>query len=313
MQDVMKSLLSKAGTTDKSTQIPKIWNSATKFSATLTMWAICSVFTLVFAIVIVTKLDVSFFEANGMIANPELREAFYYQVFDFEPITVALLAFGLLAVSLVSYIFAKSQVNYFKQLSVILNTFADTGEAPVATRLGTFTPFVERFLNVTSLKLRKEKEDTVKAVMGSAIRDWPASPRVYWMDQAQFVIGAGFLAVLFSIVSLLFFLRVNERVVDLSRKLVIWTTPTGPGFFHEQLQIVKFVGVTILGVMCIAFIITGLRYGQQMANSTYSVLRDLRRFMEGNTKQRLLLRSGDLGREHIPHLNRALEKLATKL
>lgn len=289
------------------------WSSAARFSAVLTFWAACAAATLLYTVFIVARLDIAFFEANGMIQNAELRSAFYYQIFELDLMTLGLLALGLAGVSAVSYLFAQSQTNYFRKLSAILHHLANTGEAPMAKNMGNFTPYIERWLNVTSLRMRGEKEDTVKTLITGAIKDWPPSPRVSWSDLAQFVLGSAALACLFAVLCLTFFLRVNQKVVDLAHRLVRFSSVQGPQFLHEQAEIVTFVAWTVLFLMLVAFSITGYRYGKLMANSSYSILRDLRRFMEGNTKQRLLLRSGDLGKEHVPSLNKALDKIAGKI
>lgn len=269
--------------------------------------------TMAFALMIIAKLDVSFFEANGMIANEQLREAFYYNIFEVDPMSLMTTLFGLAAVGIVAAIFAHGQTNYFKRLGGLLNNLANSGEPPVAMRMGGFTPYIERFLNVVSLRMKHEREETIKTVLGSATRDWPLSPKIAWFDQLQFAAGAGALAILFSFLARIYFVEVNDRVVELSYRLVRFKSESGPRFFAEQIEIVNLVGYVVFGVMTAAFIVTGYRFSRSMSNSSYSCLRDLKRFMEGNFRQRLLLRSGDLGKEHIPQINKALDKIASKL
>jgi hypothetical protein len=95
--------------------------------------------------------------------------------------------------------------------------------------------------------------------------------------------------------------------------LVRFKTATGPNFLTEQVAIVEMVGITLLSFMCIAFMVTGYRYGRSVSESSYSILRDLRRFLEGTTDQRFFLRRGDLGREYVPSMNQALDKIAGRL
>ena len=153
----------------------------------------------------------------------------------------------------------------------------------------------------------------LKTDIESITRIWPNAPRVSWFDQMQFAAGAGALASIFAILCLSVFMRVNESVVNLSSKLVRFRTAAGPMFLNEQRDIVNLVGMTLLASMILAFIVTGYRYGRLMGECAYSVLRDMRRFLEGNTSQRLFLRRNDLGREFVPSMNQALDKISGKL
>jgi hypothetical protein len=275
--------------------------------------AIFNASSILGTLIIIAKLDVSFFEANGMIVNNDLREAFYYQIFEIDPTSLIALSFGLVAVWAVSFIFSRSQTNYFRRLGDLLLDLSVHGESGDGTNMGSFTPWIERFTLTMGMRLKKASKEDIEAALKAAVKDWPSEAKVNWFDQIQFGLICGALAGLFSILCLTFFDALNERVIYLSSKLVRFHLTTGPQFFVEQLRITHFVSISILSVMSVSFVYLGFRHGRKMSQSTYSCLRDLRRFMEGNYRQRLLLRSGDLGKEHIPRINKALEKIQSRL
>lgn len=287
---------------------PLLW-----FAARMVVWSVLALGALVFTLVIVARLDVAFFEANGMIRAPVLREAFYTQIFQIDPIFFGMLGVGFALVIGVSMLFAKSQLDYFGRLAAAFQRFASTGQVPSASQLGPFSPHVGYFFDVVARRLNGEPSHKIQAVLAEAVRQWPRQPRISWVDQAQFMFVSGLLGLFFSALCVVCYWKVNDRVVDFANTAVRFTSNTAPQFFfHEQFQIVNMMVWAVLALTTINFAITGYKFGLQISEASYAILRDLRTFMEGDHEQRLFLRRTYPVHAFSVRINGSLDKLADK-
>src|SRR5437660_683568 len=133
-------------TTPTISEALKRWQgSSVRFTASMVLSAFAAVFWLFVVLAIVARLDVAFFEANGMAQNADIREAFYYQVFQFEAIIPIMIVIGFAAVIFLSALFCKSQYDYFKHLAAALRLMAESSESPPTALLGRFNPFATYF------------------------------------------------------------------------------------------------------------------------------------------------------------------------
>lgn len=287
---------------------PMLW-----FAARMTVWSLVALSALVFVLSIISRLDVAFFEANGMIKNPELRYAFYAQIFEIDPVFFGMLGVGLLTVAAISMLFCKSQFDYFRRVAEAFANFAEKSEVPTTAQMGPFSPHIGYFFDVMARRLNGDEEDKVQAVLDAGLRDWPKAPRVAWADQAQFIIVSALLGVFFSILCMIFYWKVSDRVVDLSNMLARFTSTTGPQFLTEQFTIMGTVVWVVLGLTVGNFALTGYRFGMQIAEANYAILRDLRNFMEGKYSQRLFLRRGYPVHSFAVQINTSLDRISEKL
>ena len=288
---------------------PLLW-----FAARMVFWSVLALSTLAFTVVIVARLDVAFFEANGMIRAPVLREAFYTQIFQIDPIFFGMLGLGFALVIGTSMLFAKSQLNYFRRLALAFQSFANTGHVPSASQMGPFSPHIGYFFDVVARRLKGEPSHKIDAVVTAAVRQWPRQPRISWVDQAQFMCVAGLLGVFFSGLCVVCYWKVNERVIDFATNAVRFTSNTAPQFFfNEQIQIVNMMVWAVLALITVNFALTGYKFGLQISEASYAILRDLRTFMEGDHEQRLFLRRAYPASAFAGRINGSLDKLAEKM
>lgn len=283
------------------------------FAGKMFFWSIVALGALVFVLSIVSRLDIAFFEANGMIKNPELRYAFYTQIFAIDPVFFGMLGAGLLTVAAVSMLFCKSQFDYFRRLSSAFSDFAEKNEVPSTSQMGQFSPHVGYFFDVTARRLKGDDEEKIQAVLDAALREWPKAPRVSWTDQAQFIIVSAFLGAFFSVLCMIFYWKVSDRVVDLSNMLVRFSNSSSPQFLSEQFTIMSTVVWAVLILTVVNFALTGYRFGMQIAEANYAILRDLRNYMEGNYNQRLFLRRGYPAHSFAVQINTSLDRVTEKL
>lgn len=287
---------------------PMLW-----FAARMFFWSAVALGSLIFVLAIVSRLDVAFFEANGMLKNPELRSAFYTQIFQIDPVFFGLLGLGLSTVVGVSMLFCKSQFDYFRRLAEAFAAFAEKSEVPTTSQMGQFSPHVGYFFDVIARRLKNEDEEKAQAVLDAALREWPHAPRVSWADQAQFIVVSGLLGMFFSTLCVIFYWKVSDRVVDLSNMLVRFTSTSGPQFLTEQFSIMSIVVWSVLVLTVVNFGLTGYRFGLQIAEANYAILRDLRNFMEGRYEQRLFLRRGYPAHAFAVKINTSLDTITRKL
>lgn len=84
-------------------------------------------------------------------------------------------------------------------------------------------------------------------------------------------------------------------------------------FLQEQYELVSMLIWVVIIVTSITFISTGYKLGRLLSESNYAILRDMKRFMQGDKEQRIFLRSSDPVSEYVPQMNDALERIARKL
>ena len=121
------------------------------------------------------------------------------------------------------------------------------------------------------------------------------------------------LATIFSFICATFFIQVANRIEELGRTVARFNTPQGPQFLLEQYELVNLLMWTVIGVTAVAFVSQGYQFGRKLAESNYAILRDLRKFMQGDFNQRLFLRGADPVAEYVPAMNEALNKIQKKL
>ena len=291
----------------------KMRNACFLFSSTLMAWGFCSVIALSYTVYIITRLSLSFFVANGMISHPEVLEAIYYQVFDLEPIFFFMLLLGFAGVATTAFIFSSSQFNYFKRLGDALAEFSLSGPHPNMKNLGPFNRPVNQFIEVVNLRMAKKGDASISERLAAIEKEWPLGPHVSWMDQIQFAAVSTLIAGFFTMLSLIFFWKVTDRLVELSGSLIRYKVASGPSFFNAQTEIVTLVMWTVFSLMIIAFGITGFRFGNRVSQAHYAVLRDLRKFMQGDFSQRVVLRNDDPAQVLLPQINEALARIAERI
>ncbi|MBI3543040.1 MAG: hypothetical protein HY075_07185 [Deltaproteobacteria bacterium] len=288
-------------------------SSSIVFASKMLFASVLSLVGLLFVLMIVARLDVAFFESNGMLQSTDVREAFYYQIFDMDGIMYTMLFLGFAAVVALSFLFCKSQFDYFRNLSSAFKLFAEKWDAPPTALLGRFNPYITYFFDIMSRRVNGETEEGLEALITRASREWPKSPAVSWNDQLQFAAISGMLGLFFSACCAIVYLKVSGRVVELANTIVHFRTATGPSFLTEQFDIVNIVVWCILAATTITFVVIGYRFGRQIAEADYAILRDLKGYMEGNFRQRLFLRSNDPAQEYVDPMNEVLEKISVKL
>ena len=226
-----------------SKQQRKPMSSAMRYGLWHAFWALMALSYLYSNLILMSVFDMQVFESMGMVKSPVIRDAFYDQVLELNAETQWPLIFGVIALWLTSYLFARSQLNYFRNAARFLNEFAQSGnisnEKISGKNLGVFSPHIEQF------------------------------------DQMHLEKNAGFL--------------------------------------REQGLLSFYFAWGVLFILILASSFAAFKQSRKLSLSSYSCLRDLRRFMEGNHRQRLLLRSGDLGKEYIHQMNKALDKLGHQL
>lgn len=292
----------------------KTWlGSSVAFAAKMLFSATLSLVAISLVLVIVTRLDIAFFESTGMMKNAEIREAFYMQVFDLEGPVLLMLFTGYVAVFVISLLFCKSQFDYFKKLEQALRAFADTGEVPPLAGLGRFNPHAIYFFDVLAKRVKGSPEEEIKPIITKASVEWPTGPFVSWRDQGQFMVIAGLLGLFFSAACVVYYYKVSSRVVELSNSLVRYQSAAGPTFLMEQFEIVNLLIGLVLFVTTLSFMLTGLRFSERIGAADYALLRDMRQFMEGNFTKRLFLRKGDPAREHVAAMNDSIKRIADRI
>lgn len=297
----------------KSSTLRVMRSTSFLFSATLTFWSVFSFVVLFYVVAVLARLDISFFESNGMIQNPILREAFMDQIFNVDPIFFGIAGLGIFSVGLIAFIFTRSQHHYFERLRIALREFSENGKVPELTGLGAFNPHVHSFFRIIEMKMKKEDPTKIAASIEAADAVWPRKPMVSWGDQSQFVLVSAVIAAIFNITGLIFFLQVNKRVVDLSNQLIRFKVATGPTYFVVKEDVMWMVMWPVFLMMTCFFIATGFRLGRKISDATYAILRDLRVFMVKDPNQKLFLRRGDPGQELIEEMNESLAAVRRKI
>lgn len=297
----------------KSTTLRIMRSASFLFSATLTFWSVLSFVVLFYVVAVLARLDISFFESNGMIQNPILRDAFMDQIFNVDSIFFGIAGMGILSVAIIAFIFTRSQHHYFERLRIALREFSETGKVPELTGLGGFNPHVQSFFRIIEMKLRKEDPMKTAASIEAADAVWPRKPGVSWGDQSQFVLVSAVIAAIFNITGMIFFFQVNKRVVDLSNQLIRFKVATGPSYFAVKEEVMWMVMLPVFFMMTCFFISTGYRLGRKISDATYAILRDLRVFMMKDSNQKLFLRRGDPGQELIDEMNESLATIRRKI
>ena len=287
--------------------------SAVLFTSRMLLSSIVAVGILVVILVVVARLDCAFFEVNGMMHLSDVREAFYYQIFQVDTVFWVMLGLGLLAVAVISMLFCVSQMNYFKRLAATLESFAEKCEMPSTNGLGRFNPHAAYFFDILSRRIKGEKEDSLEPALTNALKNWPKEPGISWADQLQFSVVSGLLGIFFSLTCVTFYYKVTERVVELANTLAHFSTARGPDFLAEQFSIVNVIVWCVLLISALSFIFTGFRLGRHIAEADYAILRDMRNFLTRNYDQRFFLRNGDAGSEYIHRMNVAVERIAERL
>jgi hypothetical protein len=282
------------------------------FALSLMGWGFFALLAMTYTFYIITRLSLSFFTANGMINHPEIAEAFYIQVFSVEGIFFFMLLLGFAGVGMMSYIFSNSQFNYFRRLGDALGEYAVSRTTPNMKNLGPFSRHATLFIEVMNLRFERKGDEAVQAKLAEAAKFWPNRPSVSWVDQLQFAVVAGLIAGFFAMLSLIFFWKITDRLVELSGQLIRYKTATGPLFFNAQTDVISFVLWTIFSFMLLAFGVTGYQFGKRISQASYAVLRDLRIFMQGNMEHRVILRMDDPAHVILPQLNEALDRLAAQ-
>ncbi len=288
-------------------------NASLAFALTLVGWGVSAFFAMSYTVYIIIKLSLSFFTANGLVNHPEVAEAFYFQVFAVEGIFFFMLVLGFLGVGTMAFIFSNSQFNYFKRLGDALSEYAETHTMPNLKNLGPFGRHAAIFIEVVTLRMDRKGDEAIQSKLTEAAKFWPTRPHISWTDQAQFAAVATLIAGFFSMLSLIFFWKITDRMVDLSGQLIRYKAVTGPLFFNAQTDIITFVMWTIFAIMNLAFAVTGFRFGRRISQASYAVLRDLRRFMQGNLDHRVVLRGDDPAQVILPQVNEALDRLAAQI
>lgn len=291
----------------------KLRNACFFFSATLTCWGMCSVIALSYTVYIITRLSLSFFVANGMVSNPEVLEAIYYQVFSLEPIFFFMLMLGFLGVASTAYMFSSSQFNYFKRLGDALSEFSLNGVNSGFKNLGPFNRTANQFMEIIDLRMAKKGDAAVSDRLAAIEKEWPLKPRLSWLDQVQFAAVSVLIAGFFSMLSLIFFWKVTDRLVELSGNLIRYKVATGPSFFNAQTEIVTLAMWMVFTLLIIAYALTGFRFGRRVSEAHYAVLRDLRKFMRGDLTQRVTLRTDDPAQVLLPQINEALVRISERI
>jgi hypothetical protein len=289
-------------------------SSSAQFSLVLTFWALVSLGILSFLMVVVAKLNFSFFEANGMLRDDFMREALAHQLFlAIDPMFFVLLLLGLVGVAVVTFLFARSQCGYVERMKHSLQLYAERLEIPPVAGLGPLAMHMADFLEVIHLRVKRDSKEKIDEAVEKALRDWPQAPKISMNDMFQFIVLSLFIAMFFAICCVTFFLQVSNRIVELGQTVARYTTPAGPRFLQAQYELVNLLMWSIIGVTGAAFVIHGYRFGRRLSESNYALLRDLRKFMQGDFNQRLFLRTNDPVSEQVPPMNDALSRIQKKL
>ena len=292
----------------------KIKGSGLKFVATLTSWSLLSIVVLFIMVTIVARMSFSFFEANGMMKDEALRGALTDQLFlAVDPSFFGLLLLGVLSVAVFAYVFAHSQVGYVNRFNQTLHTFVDNWTPPKIENLGIFGVHAADFFEVMNLRIKKESNEKIEAALQKALRNWPTEPHVNPQDIVQFVAVSLILSTFFAACCHAFFTQIGIRLVDLGQHIVKYTNPNAPLFLREQEDLVQMLVWIVIIVTSIGFISNGYKLGRLLAESNYAILRDLRRFMQGDKDQRIFLRATDPIADLVPKMNEALERMSKKV
>jgi hypothetical protein len=276
-------------------------------------WAAMSVAVIMLIMVVITKLDIAFFESNGMIKNDGLREAFFMQVFQVDPIIMLMVLLGFGGVGFLSYLFSRSQDGYFGRLAKALDDFSRSFNLPDTHALGPFNPHITSFFHVLESRDAHPDSESHGRLIDQVLMIWPKKPRLSLLDHGQFAAIAIVLSIFFSAVCMVFYWNVSNKVVALSNQLVRFSTPAGPTFLTEQFQLLSVLVWAVLVQTSLLFMITGYVMSVRIARVNFAVLRDLRVFMEGNYARRVFLRTGDPGGDAVDKINTALERIEGRL
>lgn len=291
-----------------------IRGSTAQFAVLVTLWSTASLGILGFLMTVVARLDFSFFEANGMLRAEFMREALFQQLYlAIDPWAFGVLSLGLLAVAGIAFWFAYAQCAYVRRTRDALQSYAERLEVPSVNGLGPLSMHMADFLEIMHLRIKRDSQEKINEAIEKALRDWPQSPRVSGNDLAQFVVLSVLLATIFSFICATFFIQVANRIEELGRTVARFNTPQGPQFLLEQYELVNLLMWTVIGVTAVAFVSQGYQFGRKLAESNYAILRDLRKFMQGDFNQRLFLRGADPVAEYVPAMNEALNKIQKKL
>jgi hypothetical protein len=194
-----------------------------------------------------------------------------------------------------------------------MKAFADTGVPPDSKKLGTFSPHVQGFFKIISMKLKGEDQEKINASLEMIDAVWPRKPAVSFVDQGQFGAVALVIAVIFSVSGISFFIHVSERVISLSNQLIRFNAVTGPQYFTIKSELTEMIIWPVFLIAAVLFISTAMSLGRKISDATYAILRDLRIFMAKDINQKLFLRRGDPGQELVEELNQSLDKIRRKI
>jgi hypothetical protein len=293
------------------------WQSASiRLTLRVAVAALVGFFGLICLLSVVARLDVAFFEANGMIRSEELRGAFYLQIFQVDLSIVAMVAGGFVSLAVLTFLFSKSQFDYISRLHLAFAHFEKVERPLNADELRDLGPLrhtAEHFFKILSLRLKHEGETSVDAALKEALVEWPKSPQISWLDQLQFSLVLGSVAAFFGASCVSFYLKVSDRVTELAGHMIRFSSPQGPSFLAEQFELTSLlVGIILTLVISVAGVF-GFNFSRQMAEADYAMSRDLASFMKGDFKHRIHLRIGDPARDLLPPLNAILARLQAKL
>lgn len=283
------------------------------FALKLMGWGALAVGAITYMVFLVAKISLSFFKANGMISNEEIVEAVYIRLFTVEPVFFFMMLVGFAGVGATAFLFSNSQFNYFKKLTEALQDFARNGVVHSPKNLGPFARNYAHFKEVVRLRLDGKGEEAAKQHIASLEKIWPKSPVVSWIDQLQFAGVAVLIAGFFTMLSVIFFWKVTDRLIELSGALIRYKSAHGPKFFMVQTEIVTLVMWTVFILMMVAFAQTGFQFGRKVSEASYAVLRDLKRFMCGELDHRVVLRNDDPAQTYVEDMNDALVRIAERI
>jgi methyl-accepting chemotaxis protein len=288
-------------------------NASLAFAGKLMAWGAFAVVSLTYVVFIVAKLSMSFFKANGMINSEEIIEAIYINIFSVEPVFFFMLLIGFAGVGMTAFMFGNSQFNYFKKLSEALGDLSRSGGVSCSKNLGPFAKNFNHFKEVIQLRFEKIEEAVIKDLINKNEKMWPKSPLLSWLDQLQFAIVAILIAGFFTMLSVIFFWKVTDRLIELSGALIRYKSTNGPKFFLVQNEIVSLVMWTVFVLMIGAYAQAGFAFGRKVSEAGYAVLRDMRRFMSGELDHRIVLRGDDPAKVYMPEMNEALSRIADRI
>ena len=284
-----------------------------RFVLALSAWAIAALIAILLITAYTIRLDIAFMEANQMIRDERLRDAIFQQAFDLETWLYFAFPLGIIGNSVIAFLFARTQDKYFSKFRAAFENFGKSWVRPDLSALGPLDKFTRDFMLLAQGRLHSGEPAEYAKRRTQILDAWPKTTRIYWKDQVRFGVLSGFLACYFSSLCMIVFWQANGRILDLSRQLTTTTNGDAPQFFVTQTNMAEPFGWSVVVGITLLSVLSGIRFASTTSNAAYACGRQLKRFLEGNTSARIVLRLGDPGREEMDRVNEVLSRLAEEM